>query len=120
MQKHASPKPTLHAHCRSYDSNKALSEQQQQHQLEMPYMNGCRIEATKRYCAALCTETAKSRGQQAFHQGWREDLRMASPRFLEDERPLALVALSPLSPLAAPLPTASPPTGKPPRLWADL
>lgn len=63
---------------------------------------------------------AKSRGQQADHGRRAAHLRMASPRFLEDERPLALVALNPPSPLAAPLPTARPPTGKPPRLWADL
>ncbi len=46
---------------------------------------------------------------------------MASPRFLEDDNPLALLEFRPLSPLAwAPLPTAKPPTGKPPKLWADL
>ncbi len=45
---------------------------------------------------------------------------MASPRFLEDDNPVALVELRPLSPRAWPLPTAKPPTGKPPRLWADL
>jgi len=46
---------------------------------------------------------------------------MASPLFLEDDSPLALVELRPLSPLAwGPLPTAKPPTGKPPKLWADL
>ncbi len=46
---------------------------------------------------------------------------MASPRFLEDDNPVALVELRPLSPRAwPPLPTAKPPTGKPPRLWADL
>ena len=47
-------------------------------------------------------------------------LRMASPRFLDEDSPLDLVAPRPRSPLATPLPTARPPTGKPPRLCADL
>ena len=33
-------------------------------------------------------------------------LRIASPRFLEEDSPLVLVALKPRSPLAAPLPPA--------------
>lgn len=47
------------------------------------------------------------------------DLRIASPRFLDEDSPLALVALRPRSPLTAPLPPARPPTGNPPRLWAE-